>query len=151
MSIAQEQLNNLKNEALNCNACSLCETRNKLVFSDGSETAQVMFIGEAPGKNEDDTGIPFIGRAGQLLRKFMFEHVYHEKGGNTENERADRLLETLFNKFYANPELMPKFFVSLLDQYDKTTVVCDYLASMSDTYAINLFNDMFVPQRWIVL
>ena len=85
------------------------------------------------------------------LRKFMFEHVYHEKGGNTENERANRLLETLFNKFYANPELMPKFFVSLLDQYDKTTVVCDYLASMSDTYAINLFNDMFVPQRWIVL
>ena len=85
------------------------------------------------------------------LRKFMFEHVYHEKGGNTENERADRLLETLFNKFVSQPELMPPFFVSLLDKYDKTTVVCDYLASMSDTYAIHLFNDMFVPQRWIVL
>lgn len=73
MQTTQEQLNNLKNEVLNCRGCSLCETRNRIVFSDGCDCAPVMFIGEAPGKNEDDTGIPFIGRAGQLLRKFMFD------------------------------------------------------------------------------
>lgn len=43
------------------------------MFSDGFDSAPVMFIGEAPGDNEDKTGIPFIGRAGQLLRKFLFE------------------------------------------------------------------------------
>ena len=73
MQIKQEQLNNLKNEVLNCRGCLLCEKRNRLVFSDGCDCAPVMFIGEAPGQNEDNTGIPFIGRAGQLLRKFMLE------------------------------------------------------------------------------
>ena len=69
----QEKLNILKQKASSCKACPLCENRNRIVFSDGCETAPIMFIGEAPGKNEDETGIPFIGRAGQLLRKFMFE------------------------------------------------------------------------------
>ena len=73
MLTTQEQLNNLKNEVLNCRGCLLCENRNNIVFSDGCDCAPVMFIGEAPGKNEDDTGIPFVGRAGQLLRKFMEE------------------------------------------------------------------------------
>ena len=73
MQTIQEQLNFLKEEANTCKACLLCENRNKIVFSDGCECAPIMFIGEAPGKNEDETGIPFIGRAGQLLRKFMFE------------------------------------------------------------------------------
>ena len=67
------QLNNLKKEALECKNCELFKTRNKIVFSDGCENAPIMFIGEAPGQNEDETGIPFIGRAGQLLRKFLFE------------------------------------------------------------------------------
>ena len=72
------QLNKLNDEVKSCNNCELCKTRNKTVFSDGCESAPVMFIGEAPGKNEDDTGIPFIGRAGQLLRKFLFEVGYKQ-------------------------------------------------------------------------
>lgn len=68
-----EQLNKLKKEAYECKSCELFKTRNKIVFSDGCEYAPIMFIGEAPGQNEDETGIPFIGRAGQLLRKFLFE------------------------------------------------------------------------------
>jgi uracil-DNA glycosylase family 4 len=65
-----------------CTACSLCETRNQLVYSDGSIMARVMFVGEAPGADEDRTGIPFVGRAGQLLTKmieaagFKREEVY---------------------------------------------------------------------------
>jgi len=73
MSTIQEQLNEIKAQVQKCNACCLCENRTKIVFSDGCENAPIMFIGEAPGKNEDETGIPFIGRAGQLLRKYMFE------------------------------------------------------------------------------
>ena len=67
------QLENLKKEAQKCQNCELYKTKNKTVFSDGCENAPIMFIGEAPGQNEDETGIPFIGRAGQLLRKFLFE------------------------------------------------------------------------------
>lgn len=73
MQTLQEQLNAMKEKVQKCTNCSLCENRNKIVFSDGCEYAPIMFIGEAPGKKEDETGIPFIGRAGQLLRKYLFE------------------------------------------------------------------------------
>ena len=57
----------LRAEVSNCRACGLCETRTQTVFSDGNGSARVMFIGEAPGQNEDEQGVPFVGRAGALL------------------------------------------------------------------------------------
>lgn len=78
MLTTEQQLKELKQKANSCQNCSLCEKRNKIVFSDGCETAPIMFIGEAPGDNEDKTGIPFIGRAGQLLRKYLFECGYEQ-------------------------------------------------------------------------
>jgi uracil-DNA glycosylase len=53
--------------AHNCNACRLAGTRKNVVFGVGSNTADLMFIGEAPGRDEDEQGEPFVGRAGQLL------------------------------------------------------------------------------------
>ncbi len=50
-----------------CRNCSLCEQRNHVVFGAGSEQAEVMFIGEGPGENEDLQGEPFVGAAGHLL------------------------------------------------------------------------------------
>ena len=57
----------LKNKCLNCHACSLADTRTNVVFGVGAPDAEVLFIGEAPGANEDAQGEPFVGRAGQLL------------------------------------------------------------------------------------
>ena len=58
----------------NCQDCVLGKTRKNVVFSDGNpETAKIVLIGEAPGENEDETGKPFVGRAGQLLNKFLEE------------------------------------------------------------------------------
>lgn len=55
-----------------CKACELAKTRNNVVFSDGNPTtAKVVLIGEAPGEMEDETGRPFVGRAGQLLDEFL--------------------------------------------------------------------------------
>ncbi|MSR62482.1 MAG: uracil-DNA glycosylase [Planctomycetes bacterium] len=50
-----------------CTACALAKTRTQTVFADGSEHARVLFVGEAPGQNEDEQGVPFVGAAGQLL------------------------------------------------------------------------------------
>ncbi|HEV8111640.1 MAG TPA: uracil-DNA glycosylase [Planctomycetota bacterium] len=50
-----------------CEACELAKTRTQTVFMDGKGTRRVMFVGEAPGADEDRTGVPFVGRAGQLL------------------------------------------------------------------------------------
>jgi uracil-DNA glycosylase len=54
-----------------CRKCGLCATRTNTVFADGSPTAKLVFIGEAPGRDEDQRGLPFVGRAGQLLDKMI--------------------------------------------------------------------------------
>ncbi|MDP4153779.1 MAG: uracil-DNA glycosylase [Bacillota bacterium] len=64
-------LEDIKQGCLSCRKCRLCETRNNVVFGTGSETADIMFVGEAPGKNEDETGVPFVGAAGKLLERML--------------------------------------------------------------------------------
>lgn len=56
----------------NCRACPLSATRTNLVLGTGSRTADLMFVGEAPGEQEDLEGIPFVGKAGQLLDRYLF-------------------------------------------------------------------------------
>ena len=64
--------NELKEQCLNCRKCSLCETRTNVVFGVGNPNAEVMFIGEGPGENEDLQGEPFVGRGGKLLDKMLY-------------------------------------------------------------------------------
>ena len=62
-----ETWENLKRECLACRACALADTRTNVVFGDGALNAEILLIGEGPGQNEDEQGIPFVGRAGRLL------------------------------------------------------------------------------------
>lgn len=62
-----EVYDELREAALACTRCRLAEGRTQVVFSDGNPDARVMVVGEAPGANEDRTGLPFVGRAGRLL------------------------------------------------------------------------------------
>ena len=57
----------LENECKSCQACALSRTRKNVVFGVGSREAEVLFIGEGPGANEDAEGVPFVGAAGKLL------------------------------------------------------------------------------------
>ena len=57
----------LKQECMACQGCSLAQGRTNVVFGDGATDAEILFIGEGPGQNEDEQGIPFVGGAGQLL------------------------------------------------------------------------------------
>ena len=61
----------LKEQCMNCTACGLAQTRTNVVFGVGNPQAEVMFIGEGPGENEDLQGEPFVGRGGQLLDKML--------------------------------------------------------------------------------
>lgn len=60
-----------ENEVAGCTKCGLHEGRTRTVFGEGSPEARLMFIGEGPGENEDRTGRPFVGRAGELLNKMI--------------------------------------------------------------------------------
>ncbi|HVP00432.1 MAG TPA: uracil-DNA glycosylase [Bryobacteraceae bacterium] len=63
----------------NCRRCRLCEQRNKIVFGVGDEQAKLVFVGEGPGADEDAQGIPFVGRAGQLLTQ-MIDNTAQKEG-----------------------------------------------------------------------
>jgi DNA polymerase len=69
-----EDLHHLKEFVDNCTLCNLAKTRKNIVFGEGNTNANIMFIGEGPGAYEDETGRPFVGRAGELLTK-MIENV----------------------------------------------------------------------------
>jgi len=62
-----DQYEALRAEAMACTRCGLAETRTQVVFADGNPRARLMVVGEAPGAREDETGLPFVGPAGQLL------------------------------------------------------------------------------------
>ena len=60
-------LKKLNSECVECTSCNLSETRKNVVVGKGNESAQVVIIGEGPGEQEDNTGLPFVGRAGKML------------------------------------------------------------------------------------
>ena len=65
------EFENLKNQCLNCNKCDLHSGRHNVVFGVGNEDAKIMFVGEGPGEQEDIQGLPFVGKSGQLLDKYL--------------------------------------------------------------------------------
>ena len=69
------ELELVADEARACIRCALATTRTNVVFGTGNPDADLMFIGEAPGQQEDEQGLPFVGRSGQLLDKLVFEEM----------------------------------------------------------------------------
>ena len=65
-------MDTLKAECLACTRCELCATRTNVVFGQGVPDAEVLFVGAGPGQSEDEQGLPFVGRSGQLLDKYLF-------------------------------------------------------------------------------
>ena len=84
----RELLKDVYEEARGCTRCPLHQTRTTVVFGAGNADADLMFIGEAPGANEDKMGLPFVGQAGKLLDKLL---------GEIELERDDVLIATRSN------------------------------------------------------
>ena len=69
-SVAEiEKWEDLEKSIIGCKKCKLCNNRTNIVFADGNKNANVMLIGEGPGADEDKQGVPFVGKAGQLMNK----------------------------------------------------------------------------------
>ncbi|MBN2480473.1 MAG: uracil-DNA glycosylase [Bacteroidales bacterium] len=76
------EINLLKKEILQCSKCHLAASRNHVIFGEGNTNAQIFIIGEAPGRDEDLQGRPFVGKSGQLLDKIL------DACGFTRNEHV---------------------------------------------------------------
>lgn len=92
-----------------------------------------------------------IEEAMVALRKFMFEHVYKNPVAKGEEVKAKAMIEQLYHYYMEHLELLPEKYLRMLDTGEKQQrVVCDYIAGMTDQYAIAKFSEYFLPQAWQV-
>ena len=85
------------------------------------------------------------------LRKFMFRNVYQNPVAKGEEERAKALLSRLFSYYMDHIEKLPEWYLKMMEQGEKKQrVVCDYIAGMTDRYAIAKFEEYFMPKAWQV-
>lgn len=83
------------------------------------------------------------------LRTFMFHHVYFNPKAKGEEVRAESMVRQLFSYYYENASELSEEYIQMIEQGERTeTVVCDYIAGMTDTYAIHTFENLFVPKAW---
>lgn len=89
---------------------------------------------------------PAIGKATEELRGFMFEKVYTRDIVNTEEEKAARMLRSLYGYYLSQPEMLPREFRPDVTGETPHTAVTDYIACMTDRYAVYAFEELFVPK-----
>ncbi len=94
---------------------------------------------------------PAIGAATNELRDFMFESIYKNSVAKSEESKSKLILEELYRYFYKHLELLPEMFLSLLSSSTPQRVLCDYISSMTDRYAVETFKKIYIPQSWHVL
>ncbi len=82
------------------------------------------------------------------LRKFMFDHVYRNSIAIAEEKRARGLLAALFEHYIIHPEQMPEEYLVIAEKDGTETAVCDYIAGMTDRYAVMTFQKLFQPKFW---
>lgn len=85
------------------------------------------------------------------LRSYMFQSVYTNPAAKSEEEKVYHLIEQLYDYYVHNIEKMPSEFLLLIEQGERNErVVCDFIACMSDRYAVNLYKDIMIPKSWSV-
>ena len=91
-----------------------------------------------------------ISQAMTELRQFMFDNVYTNPRVKSEETKAERLVEFLYDHYLHNPEKLPEEYKALMEKRAASLerAVCDYVSSMSDRYAVAVFNDLFLPNSW---
>ena len=93
---------------------------------------------------------PAVESAMLELRSFMFERVYRNPVAKGEESKARRIIQELYRYYIDHPEKFPEDFQPQLDMEGLPRVVCDYVAGMTDKYAVYKFEEIFVPSGWAV-
>lgn len=100
------------------------------------------------GKN-DIMMSPDVADAMQKLRRFMFENVYQNPVAKSEEGKAEQLIETLYDYYLNHIDKLPGFFQRILETGEPAEkVVCDYIGSMTDRFAISTYQEIYIPKTW---
>ena len=86
----------------------------------------------------------------ETFRDFLFERVYKNPKAKSEESKVEGILSMIFDYYIKNPKRLPEDYILLLEAYPAERVICDYIAGMSDTYLIYIFNSLFIPGAWSV-
>ncbi len=93
----------------------------------------------------------FVSQAMSDLRAFMFERVYTNPLAKCEEGKAKHLLIELYEHYLKHIDVLPLEFIDLMNKGEpKERVVCDYIAGMSDQYAVTVFKNIYMPKQWLV-
>ncbi len=91
---------------------------------------------------------PPIRKAHDELKKFMFAKVYTNSAAKIEESKAVGIVEKLYSYFIENPSKLPEEYRRIADSHDIHRAVCDYISGMSDSFAVDLYTENFVPKFW---
>ena len=91
-----------------------------------------------------------VERATQGLRKFMFEHVYLNPRAKREEHKAEEMIQNLYGYYIDHIEQLPEKYLEMIDRgvSTKEQSVCDFIAVMTDAYAVKKFREYFIPEGW---
>ena len=93
---------------------------------------------------------PSGGKALKDLRAFMFERVYRNPVAKGQESKAKAMLAQLFEYYVTHPEALPEDFLPQLTFDGMERTVCDYIAGMTDNYAVDKYTEIFIPSGWQV-
>ena len=91
-----------------------------------------------------------VSQAMEALRAFMFEHVYKNPVAKGEESKARRILQELFEYYLRHPDALPEDFQPQITFEGMARTVCDYIAGMTDKYAMYKYSELFIPTAWQV-
>lgn len=89
-----------------------------------------------------------IKEAHEALHRFMFDCVYTNPVCKSEEAKAKDMIAKLYEHFCKNPDRLPELYLRLAEEFGLERAVCDYVAGMTDSYAISVFSDLFIPKGW---
>ena len=100
------------------------------------------------GKNEISLSDP-VEAAMKALREFMFERVYQNPEAKSEEKKAEMLVETLYDYYLGHMDVLPRELLNLMDAgEEREQIVCDYISSMTDRFAIAKYEELYIPKSW---
>ncbi len=113
-----------------------------------SERINTLVMNCIENSGDDICLSPDIQMVFDMLHNFMFDMVYTNPICKSEEAKADAMLKALYNHFVKFPERMPELYVKIARTESPEIAACDYIAGMTDSYAVKIFNDLYIPKAW---
>ncbi len=130
--------NSLPKKAISVLGATSKERINTLISS---------IVSESTNKNDVKISSTVLDAMTEL-REFMFEKVYFINSAKIQEEKATNMISATYNYFFKDVDKLPLAYKKLLDSYSKEQVICDYISSMTDRYAVSVFRSIFIPENF---